>query len=659
VTSPGERRHPHVFSPIDIGGVEVPNRIVRTAHGTRLTPGGRISDELIAYHEANAKSGVGLTVLEIASVHPSGASAGIHIWDDTVLEGYQRMTKVLRRHPMKIFQQLMHFGHNAVLADAQPAWSPSVLPNLRADNAIAPLAMTHEQIGEIVQSYADAARRVVLGGLDGVEVHAGHGLLLGQFLSPITNFRDDEYGGSFENRSRFVLEIMRAVRDAVAGAIPIGMRLSADELVDGGYHIDESIKLVHALERENLVQFIDLSVASSYSYHRVIGGMDEIQGYQLPYAVPVAEATGVPTMVAGRIKTLDHAERIIAAGQADMVAMVRATIADPELVAKSLRGEAHRVRPCIGCNQGCVGGNAVVGGRIGCAVNPTVAMLPAIAALVPAERPVRVLVVGGGPAGMEAARVAAERGHSVVLCEQADELTGQLRFARKAPYRTEIGEIGDWLRSELNELKVDVRTGTTVTAELVRELGVDKVVVATGSTPRTDGFKVAAPRAVPGADLPHVLTSWDVLTEPPAVAEAVVFDDVGHYEAVGVAEALLDRGAHVTFLTRMASLSPLLAGPRTVNAIKSRWAGRDVTVVNDVRVDGIDADHVTISSIHGGPTRQVRSDLVVLVCHNESQHGLAEQLRAEGVEVHLVGDAVGPRFLQVAIAEGHRVGAAI
>jgi 2,4-dienoyl-CoA reductase-like NADH-dependent reductase (Old Yellow Enzyme family)/thioredoxin reductase len=653
-------RYPHVFSPIDIGGVEIPNRIVRAAHGTRLTPSGRISDELIAYHEANARSGVGLTVLEIASVHPSGASAGIHIWDDTVLEGYQRMMTVLRRYPMKIFQQLMHFGHNAVLPQAQPSWSPSVLPNLRADDAIAPLAMTHDQIAEIIRSYADAARRVVQGGLDGVEVHAGHGLLLGQFLSPITNFREDEYGGSFENRSRIVMEIMRAVNDAVAGAIPIGMRLSSDELVEDGYHGDETVALVHALERENLVQFIDLSVASSYSYHRVIGGMDEVQGYQLPYSVPVAEATSVPTMVAGRIKTLEHAERIIAAGQADMVAMVRATIADPELVAKSLRGEEHRIRPCIGCNQGCVGGNAVIGGRIGCAVNPTAAVPAASAALTPAAPGQQILVIGGGPAGMEAARVAAERGHSVVLCEQADELGGQLRFARNAPYREEIGEIGDWLASELGELKVDIRPGTHVTPDLVRELGVTKVIVATGSRPRADGFQVAAPRAVPGADLPHVVNSWDVLADPPAVAEAVVFDDVGHYEAIGVAEALLDAGAHVTFLTRMASLAPLLEGPRTVNAIKSRWVDRNVTVVHDVRVDRIDTEKVTISSVYGsGQGRHISAELVVMVCHNESQHGLADELRAQGIEVHLVGDALTPRFLQVAIAEGHRVGAAV
>jgi 2,4-dienoyl-CoA reductase-like NADH-dependent reductase (Old Yellow Enzyme family)/thioredoxin reductase len=659
MTSSGERLYPHVFSPITIAGVEVPNRIVRTAHGTRLTLGGRISDELIAYHEASAKSGVGLTVLEIASVHPSGASAGIHIWDDSVLEGYGKLTRALRRYPMKLFQQLMHFGHNAVLKDAQPAWSPSVLPNLRGAAAIPPLAMTHAQIDEIVASYAAAADRVVRGGLDGLEVHAGHGLLVGQFLSPITNFRQDEYGGAFENRARFLMEIMRAVSAAVAGAMPVGVRLSADELVDGGSGVDESIRLVRALEGEGLVDFVDLSVASSYSYHRVIGGMDEVQGYQLPYSVPVGKAASVPTMVAGRIKSLEHAERIIAAGDADMVAMVRATIADPDIVAKSARGEAHRVRPCIGCNHGCVGGNAVSGGRIGCAVNPRIAMPPGQAELGPAASPARVLVAGGGPAGLEAARVAAERGHHVVLCEQTGQLGGQLVYARRAPFRAEIGEIGDWLESELQELKVEVRLNTRVTPELVRELGAEKVIVATGSSPRHDGFQVASPKTVPGADLPHVRTSWDVLADPPAVRRAVVFDDVGHYEAVGAAEILLDQGARVAFVTRMAQLAPLLESSRTVNPIKGRFADRPIALVSDSKVETIDPDQVTIRSVHGGAALAIPADLVVMVCHNVSHGELADDLRDEVSDVRVIGDALSPRFLQVAISEGYHAGAGI
>jgi 2,4-dienoyl-CoA reductase-like NADH-dependent reductase (Old Yellow Enzyme family)/thioredoxin reductase len=659
VTPNGERLYPHVFTPVQIAGVEIPNRIVRTAHGTRLTPGGRITDDLVAYHEVSARSGVGLTVLEIASVHQSGASAGIHIWDDSVLQGYEKLTRVLRRYPMKLFQQLMHFGHNAVLKDAQPAWSPSVLPNLRSAAAIPPLAMTKGQIDEIVASYAAAADRVVRGGLDGVEVHAGHGLLVGQFLSPITNFRQDEYGGSFENRARFLMEIMRAVNAAVRGAIPVGVRLSADELVDGGSDVAESIELVHALEDEALVDFVDLSVGSSYSYHRVIGGMDEVQGYQLPYAVPVGRAASVPSIVAGRIKSLEHAERIIAAGEADLVAMVRATIADPEIVAKSARGEAHRVRPCIGCNHGCVGGNAVSGGRIGCTVNPTAAVPAGQAELVPAVTPARVLVAGGGPAGLEAARVAAERGHHVVLCEQTDQVGGQLRYARRAPFRAEIGEIADWLESELRELKVDVRLNTRVTPALVRELGAEKVVIATGSVPRRDGFQVAAPRAVPGADLPHVRTSWDVLAGPSGARRAVVLDDVGHYEAVAAAETLLSEGAQVTFVTRMAQLSPLLEGSRTVNPIKSRFAGRPITVVTDTQVERIEPDHVTVRSVHGGDATGIPADLVVLVCHNASRDELAEDLRDQISDCRLVGDALSPRFLQVAISEGHRAGAEI
>jgi 2,4-dienoyl-CoA reductase-like NADH-dependent reductase (Old Yellow Enzyme family) len=650
--------YPNVFRPLRIGPVEVPNRLVRTAHGTSLTPGGMIGDALIAYHERRAQDGVGLTILELAPVHPTSVSGGIRIYDDAVVEGYGRMLERLREYPMKLFQQLAHIGHNSTLPDAQPPYGASPVRNVQRDAALVPREMTHAEIAEIVEAFAAATRRTAEVGLDGAEVHAAHGHLLGQFLSPLTNRRCDEYGGTLSNRARFLLEVMRAARAAAGGRIAVGVRLSASELAPGGLEPDDVARVVAMLEAEGLIDFLDLSIGSSYSYHRVIGGMDEPHGYQLEKSLPVARAARVPAIVVGRIRTLEHAERILAGGDADLVSMVRATIADPELITKSRAGTPERVRPCIGCNQGCVGGNAIGGGHIGCAVNPTAGAELDTAPLMPAQHPRRVVVVGGGPAGMEAARVAALRGHAVTLLEAAGRLGGQLELARQLPARSEIGDIGDWLRGELFALGVDVRLNTSATDERLAELRPDHVIVATGSRPRTDGIQTVRPlqTPIPGAEQPHVMTGWEVLERRiDAGTPVVVVDDVGHYEAIGVAEWLAStQGADVTFLTGKTRLAPLMEGARTVGALKSRLVSLPFTLLTDTAVEAIGPADVRVRSTFGGEARRIDARVVVLVLHNQPVRDI------EGPwATTVVGDAGGARFLQVAITEGHRAAAAI
>lgn len=640
-------QYSHVLSPIRIKNVDVPNRIVRSAHGTGLAAGG-IGPDLIAYHEARARGGVGLTILEIASVHPT-AAGGIAAWNDSVLAGYAELTKVLRRYPMKIFQQLFHGGRQFVPPDGGPPWSAFPMPS--PVTGAMPIQMTKAHIDEMVAGFAGAAARVLKAGLDGVEIHGGHGYLVAQFLSPYTNHRTDEYGGSFENRLRFLREILEAVRREVKGAIPVGVRISADECIEGGMTVADSTRIAQTLEAAGLIDFLDVSLGSLMNYTKVIGGNDEPQGYQLPMSAPVARSVKVPTIVVGRIKSLAHADQVIAAGQADMVAMVRATIADPDLVAKSARGEAHLIRPCIGCNQGCVGR---YGGRLGCTVNALVGREARPAAAPIAKR--RVVVVGGGPAGMEAARVAAERGHDVTLYEAANELGGQLRFARRSPLRSEMGEIADWLQAELRRLRVDVRCGAVATADDVVRLAPDAVIVAAGSTPRRDGFQIAAPlMPLPGAELPHVKTSWDLLDGTEISARsAVVFDDVGHYEAIAAAEQLLEMGAHVTFVTRLPRMAPLLEPARMEGTVKRRLIPRDFELIVDSRLASIEVGCATVTSLYGGPPRRLPADVVVMVGANRPSRGLADALMPLVPSVEVVGDALGPRFLQVAIAEGFR-----
>jgi 2,4-dienoyl-CoA reductase-like NADH-dependent reductase (Old Yellow Enzyme family) len=647
-------RYSHVMSPIEIAGVEIPNRVVRTAHATGLAMAG-VGDDFVAYHATPARSGVGLTIFEAAAVHPNSIGR-FRFDDDSNLGEYERAIRQLRKYPMKLFQQLNHVGRAFMTPNGDPPWSSSSIPSPRitgSELSQRPLAITRAQIHDIVEHFARAAVRVVSAGIDGIEVNAAHGYLIAQFLSPMVNRRTDEYGGSRENRARLLVEILTEMRKATGQAVPVGVRMSADEMYPGGITPDEAFELARIAAAAGLADFFSFSLGSPMNVTKVIGGMEEPLGYELPWTGPVASRMTVPTLVAGRITSLAQADQIVRDGVADLVSMVRAHVADPELIAKSLAGEAHRVRPCIGCNQGCVGSGSSPYGRFGCAVNPT-AGFEALEHI-PRNRPRQVLVVGGGPAGMEAARAAAASGDRVILCEQADKLGGQLRVARQAPARSRMGDIADWLAAELSALGVDIRLGTRVDTGYVRAQRVDRVIVATGSVPLRDGFMIADPdHPVPGAGRPHVRSSWDAITDT-AIRDvrAVVYDDIGHHEAVSVAEALMARGCRVAFVSRLNRVMPLLESARMETTVKKRLYSGPFEFIGDSRIARIGTDAVTVASMYGAPDRTVPAEVVVLVGGNEPQRQLADDLAGE-LDVSLVGDALGPRFLQLAILEGHR-----
>lgn len=647
-------RYGAIMSPITIAGVEIPNRVVRTAHATGLAMAG-VGDDFVAYHAAPARSGVGLTIFEAAAVHPNSIGR-LRFEDDSNLGEYEHAIRRLRKYPMKLFQQLNHVGRAFMTPNGDPPWSSSPVPSPRivgSELSQRPLAITRVQIQDIVEHFARAAVRVVSAGIDGIEINAAHGYLIAQFLSPMVNRRTDEYGGSRENRARLLTEILTETRKAIARAVPVGVRMSADEMYPGGITPDEAFELARIVAGAGLADFFSFSLGSPMNVTKVIGGMEEPLGYELPWTGPVASRMTVPTLVAGRITSLAQADQIVRDGIADLVSMVRAHVADPELVAKSLAGEEHRVRPCIGCNQGCVGSGSSPYGRFGCAVNPA-AGFEAVTH-VRRDRPRRVLVVGGGPAGMEAARAAAGNGDQVILCEAADRLGGQLHVARQAPYRSRMGDIADWLAAELPAAGVDVRLRTRVDAGYARAQRADHVIVATGSVPRRDGFTIADPdHLIPGIGEPHVRSSWEAITDTSIRdTSAVVYDDIGHHEAVSVAEALMARGCTVAFVTRLNRVMPLLEAARMETTVKRRLYSGPFEFIGDSRIARVAGGTVTIASMYGAPDREVAAGIVVVVGGNEPQRQLADDLAGE-LDVSLVGDALGPRFLQLAILEGHR-----
>lgn len=644
----------NLFQPITIGATTIANRIARGAHNVGL-PWVDDSDDLIAYHEERAAGGVGLTILGIAGVHPTSPTS-IPVTEDRVVDGYQRLANRLHAHGNKIFQQLWHSGPARAYPGVAP-WSASDTPNPHV--GVTPQPMTKTMIDEVVAAFAAAAARVKAGGLDGVEVHGAHGYLVGQFLSPATNHREDAYGGPLENRVRFLREILDAIRTEVGPDFTVGVRLSADDGIPGGLRPEDTLGIAEAVEDQ--VDFVDLSTGGYFRFHRMFAAMDAPLAYEIPDSEVVTRQLRVPTIVTGRIMTLDVASRIIAAGAGDLVSMVRPLIADPGLVNKARTGRSQEIRPCIGINQGCLGG-LLDSGRMGCSVNPTVtreASMP-FEPVGPAERHKRVLVVGGGPAGLEAARTAALRGHDVELYEMTRHLGGQVTIAAAAPHRSDIGAITQWLADEVRRLGVRIHLDVAVDPDLITGRGPDEVIIATGSTPRRDGFQSYNPAApIRGAAHQHVYTSWDVFGfggRAAIGARALVYDDTGGYEAVSVTEHLIAQGCEVTFVTRHETVGSTVGfRPATVFPARERMAAAGVELVPLTYISEITTHDAELVLCQGAARRRIQADTVVLVGYNRPNRENADALTGAGIPVHLVGDATGSRTIEEAIRQAAEV----
>lgn len=655
MTSPGQRR---VFEPLDIAAVRLPNRVVRTAHFTKMGMG-TIGDDLIEYHVSRARGGVGMSVLEATAVHPSSV-LGLVGYTDDIIPSYRRLADAIKPYGMKMFQQLWHGGHIYAPPGGLPMRGVSALPSPAA--GLPPVPIATDEVAEFAQAYADAARRSIEGGIDGIEIAAGHGYLVQQFLSPLTNTRTDRYGGSLENRMRFLVEILTAVRAAVGYDVPLGVRIGASQ-TPGGIDEQSVAFVVQQLIDARLVDFVNATMGDYYISHWMMGAMDKPAGYMLPSAGQVTDAVhGIARIVTGRFRTLEEVEQVLRSGQADLVSMVRAHIADPDLVRKTREGRGAEVRPCIGCNQGCIARTSGVDLRLGCTVNPAIGREVSHddAVLGRSDIARRVVVVGGGVAGMEAARVARVRGHEVELYEAHDRLGGALNVARRAPRTQGLDDILEWYRDEMRRLGVRCHLSYLVTADEVIARQPDAVIVAVGAEPSMDGRLVAAPgEVVSGIEAPSVVSGVELLRhEAPAPgARALVFDDMGQYEAVSVVEYLLSHGVHVTAATRLPAFGPLVdAAMRMAPALERlNAAPADLDILTRATLAEVGSGKATLRSLVGAPDEVVPADLVVLVSYKKPRL-FADELGDRVDVVHVVGDALSARDLQVAIREGNQAG---
>ena len=641
-----------LFSPLTIGKIRVPNRISFSAHLTNFAENCLPSERHVHYLAARARGGTGLIITEEQSVHPTDRAYEklIEAFNPEVIPGYKKITRAIHEYETKIFAQLNHNGQQCGgTLSRLPVWAPSPVPDVLFREV--PKEMEIEDIKEIIEYFCRSAVHVREGGFDGIELQFGHSSLARQFMSPLTNLRNDEYGGSFENRLRFPLELLAAVRRTIGDDFTLGVRLCADEMIPGGLTLEDAKQIAQQLEGQGCIDFMDLSLSTFYNLYLVGGTMHMPLGYAVPLSAGIKEVVRLPVFATGRINDPTLAERILANGQADMIGMVRAQICDPDIARKTKEGRLDEIRYCIADNQNCYG-RVGLNKSIGCLQNPAVGFEheEGEAHLIPTKRKKRVMVIGGGPAGMWAAKIATLRGHDVVLYEKEDALGGQVAIAMKGAGRDEFGVIIRNERNQLQRLNVPVLLSHPVDVNFVLNQDPDAVIVATGSKPKEC--------PVTGCTLPYVLSVWNVLKGEGKIGQNVIFIDYdGHHQATSCAEYLADLGKVVHMVTPSLFVGAELGPTQDLYLSRQRLMQKGVTFTPDFAVMEIKGTEVHGFNVYSNEWRVFDGyDTVVAAMGNEADDGLYKALKGRAKELYRIGDCVAPRKADMAIYEGYMAG---
>lgn len=619
-----------------------PSRVVFAAHRTNFATHRAFEARHAAYYEARAKGGAGIVVLESVTVHPSDwpyeyAPIG---HEASVVPGYRLVADAIHRHGALALASLAHTGGQGSSHYSQmPLWAPSPVPEVNTREV--PMEMEPSDIDTIVEAFASAALFAKEGGLDGVEINVGQSSLLRQFLSPLTNRRGDDHGGSLENRARFAKRVIAAVRKQLGAKLLVGLRLSGDEYAPWAGLVPDSAAEAAALLADG-VDFLSVTSGSIFSQHMTRAGLYAPPGHAAHLAAVVKAKVAVPVFAQGSIVDLALAESLLEAGKADAVEMTRALIADPQLITKVRDGRRDDIRPCVLCNQDCVV-ETVQNARLSCVHNPAAGyeVEPEFGPLVPATKKKRVLVVGAGPAGLEAARVAALRGHTVTV---VGDVLGAVRIAAAAPGRERLGLVADWLEAQVRALGVTVKE-ETVTA--LDRSAADVVLRCTGARPSRRRFIEWAEGAKP-------VSPRDVLqgkVEKGATGRAIVLDEAGDHAGMGAAEWLVDRGWTVTVVTHDMFVGQRLTSTLELTPFNQRAAAKKIALRPQLEVTRVTAHTVEAVDVFSREPFTFDADVVVDASYEvprDDAHGAPS-----------AGDAVAPRRIGHAILEGHRLGRAL
>jgi len=660
---------PYLFSPITINTMELKNRIVMPAMHLGYTQDGEVTDRLIDFYALRAKGGVGLIIVGTCSIadDAGGMPGMISLEDDKFIPGLKRLAEAIRLGGARCAAQIVHQGasvHSAFIEGRTPVSASAIATTMTRET---PRALELEEIPLIQNQYVQAALRIKEAGFDAVEILNGY--LPAQFLSPLSNLREDEYGGSLAGRMRFGLEIARKVREAVGPDYPVLMRLSGSEFMEGGFTREDVMTYAAEVEKAG----IDMI--------NVTGGRHETHVPQITMFVPrrafvylargIKSSVSIPVLASNRINNPVDAEEILRNGWADLVAMARPHIVDPEFANKARAGQSELIYHCLGCNQGCLD-NGFSMQPVTCLINPRAGMEGEVQS-VPASNPKKVLVIGGGPAGMKAACTATERGHAVTLVEKSGGLGGQLLLNRLIPGRKEMLTAVQDLVNNLENLDVEILLSQEAGLQAVKEMAPDAVVIATGASPVMPDL--------PGIEGDNVVQAWDVLEGKARVGKKVVViggnavgletalylcdlgtlsPEVFHFLVVHRAETveslipLLDKGdKEVTVVEMAGKLGPDI-GPSSRWTVRSELRRLGCTIQKNTRATGITPEGVEIESADGPGL--IPADTIVIAAGSRSENELTNDLEGLFPELHTIGDAKEPRNALHAIREGFQAG---
>jgi len=641
---------PRLFSEYRLGRHVLRNRMFVSAHMTMMVSNGVPSEQQAAYYRARAAGGVGLIVMESAAVHGSAVRGGsvIDATSDACIAGYARIADQCAEFDVPVIGQLFHPGREITrLNDGSHAlaYAPSVVSSER--HKVIPRELTRSEIAEIVAGYSAAARRFQQAGLAGAEILANQGYLQSAFLNPNTNLRDDAYGGSFERRLRFLRETIAGIREACDSAQLLGLRISIDEMAHDGLESGLVSEICQALDADGGLDYLSITAGSSTdaagSVH-IVPPMSVEPGYLGAAAGKLRALVDLPVLVTGRINQPHQAETILQNSWADMCGMTRANICDPEIANKARNGDVDDIRACIGCNQACIG-HEQLGYSVSCIQHPETGRELQFGHIKKSVSPRRVYVAGGGPAGLKAASVAAERGHRVTLFEASDRVGGQVLLAQQLPGRLEFGGLVSNLLCQAERHGVEVRCGEMLDRKRIENDGVDHVILATGGKPYQPALELGAETGI--------YQSWEVISANPDLGSSVLIADSRcDWIGLGLAEKLARDGLRVTL-----AVTGTVPGEAIQQYLRDQWNSvlheLNVEVINYARLYGVDGGSAYLQQTVSGAAIMLEDiDSVVLAQGNCPDTQLERELQAWHGRLYRAGDCAAPRSVEEAVLEG-------
>jgi 2,4-dienoyl-CoA reductase-like NADH-dependent reductase (Old Yellow Enzyme family)/thioredoxin reductase len=633
-----------LFQPGQIGKVKTRNRIVMAPVGTTFWSNtGEVTERIIDYYAARAKGGVGLIIVSFAHPdYPPGYKALASLESEQMVGGHMRLVEKLHSYGAKVALQVNHSGRDRTNKDLDIiSASPVRCVNMAGIAYPVPRALEKSEIHEMINRYALIAANAKKAGYDMVEVHCAHGYLLNSFISPYLNKRGDEYGGSLENRVRFPTEIIKRIKEVTGEDYPVGVRISGDEFVEGGVTIRESPMIAQMLEEAG-VAFIDISAGMEEVKHKSHDIMRSPEGWKSYIWEAIKKAVKVPTIAGGGHRTPEHCEKIVAKGIADFVFLARQLLADPEWPMKAHEGRGKEICKCISCLE-CHAFRTGRATETHCAVNVALGREKELGEIGPAQVKKKIMIVGAGPGGMEAARIAALRGHQVALYDKRREVGGNLLLASIPPGKDKLLWFRDYEANQLSKLNVTLKLGIEVSDELIHKTKLDALIIATGSNP-------ILPK-IPGVNSEKVFTAWDILGGKKKFNGQRVVVAGGSIVGAETAEFLAEQGNRVTIVEML----PGIAGDMEVinrRGLIDALEAKRVTMITEHEVDEITDKGVVITDKREGEKRVIEADWVILAMGSKPNNQLANALTGEIPQVYLVGDCKEPRTILAAVYEG-------